>query len=200
MPAGLDPGVFVHAAALCESDTVGSGTRVWAFAHIMRGAVIGRDCNIGDHAFIETGARLGNGVTVKNQVMVWDGVTVEDHVFLGPGVIFTNDRYPRSPRLPIVHERYGHPENWRVPTLVQQGAAIGAGAIIVCGRTIGRYASVGAGAVVTRDVPDQRLVVGNPARIVGWACLCGAPLDAALHCALCARGYQLHGDTLTEAC
>src|SRR5260370_24218425 len=100
--------IFVHRLALCESDEVGAGTQIWAFAHVMNGAVIGRDCNIGDHTFIETGARIGDRVTIKNQAMVWDGVEIEDDVFIGPGVSFTNDEFPRSPRtrLPAVAARY----------------------------------------------------------------------------------------------
>src|SRR5205807_2820395 len=110
--------IFVHPQALCESEAVGAGTRIWAFAHVMKGAVIGRDCNIGDHAFIEAGARLGDRVTVKNQAMVWDGVEIEDDVFIGPGVSFTNDLLPRSPRmrLPAVAGRYRCRADWLRPT------------------------------------------------------------------------------------
>jgi UDP-3-O-[3-hydroxymyristoyl] glucosamine N-acyltransferase len=102
---------FVHPQALCEGE-VGPGTRVWAFAHVLRGAKVGRDCNVGDHAFIEGGAVVGHRVTIKNQVMIWEGVTVEDDVFLGPGVMFTNDRFPRSGRMPQAMQRYAHKENW----------------------------------------------------------------------------------------
>ena len=199
MPGVLDSSVSVHPASVCESQTVGEGTRLWAFAHVMDGAVIGRNCSICDHAFIESGARLGDGVTVKNQVMVWDGVTIENDAFLGPGMIFTNDRYPRSPRMAAVATRYRHQRNWLEPTTVRRGATIGAGAIVLCGITIGQHASIGAGAVVTRDVPDHRLVVGNPARIVGWACVCGVPLDQALGCPACARRFEITGDTLVAA-
>ena len=170
----MTDGITIHPQALCESQHVGEGTHVWAFAHVLAGACIGRDCNIGDHAYIEGGARIGNRVTVKNHVMVWDGVTVEDEVFLGPGMIFTNDRYPRSPRMAAVSSYYQQRDNWLKPTLVRQGASIGAGAIILAGTTIGRCATVGAGAVVTHDVPDHHLVIGNPARIAGWACVLSA--------------------------
>lgn len=196
MPSVLDSKVYVHSAAVCDSETVGEETRVWAFAHVMSGAVIGRNCNICDHAFIEGGARLGDGVTVKNQVMIWDGVTVEDNVFLGPGMIFTNDRYPRSPRMAAVATRYRHTENWLLPTTVRRGATIGAGAIILCGITIGQYASIGAGAVVTRDVPDHRVVMGNPARTVGWVCTCGVPLDETFTCPQCEQCFEMLGDSL----
>ena len=128
---------FVHPLGLCESTAVGAGTRIWAFAHVMVGARLGRDCNVGDHAFIETGAVLGDRVTVKNAVLVWDGVTVEDDVFLGPAVVFTNHLRPRSKDAFTL-----------VPTLVRSGATIGAAATVICGTTIGRHAFVAAGAVV----------------------------------------------------
>ncbi len=191
--------VFVHPAAICEASEVGEGTRVWAFAHVLARAVVGRDCNIGGGAFIEGGARLGDRVTVKNQVMIWDGVTIEDDVFIGPGVIFTNDRYPRSQRMPEVTAKYSRRRNWLVPTRVCRGASIGAGAVILCGTTIGRCASVGAGAVVTRTVPDHRLVAGNPARSIGWACTCGTRLDEDLGCPQCGRCFILGEDALVPA-
>ncbi|HJK98093.1 MAG TPA: acyltransferase [Polyangiaceae bacterium LLY-WYZ-14_1] len=161
--------VFVHPQALCESDQVGAGTRIWAFAHVMKGAVVGRGCNLGDHVFVESGARLGDRVIVKNLVLVWDRVTVEDEVFLGPNMVFTNDRVPR-----VAWKR--DPAEWE-PTRVRRGASIGANATIVCGVTIGEHALVGAGAVVTRDVPAHGLVLGNPARRVGWVCACGERLS-----------------------
>ena len=194
----VDPAVFIHPAAICESHEIGEGTRVWAFAHVMAGAIVGRHCNVCDHAFIEGGARLGDRVTVKNNAMIWEGVTVEDDVFIGPGVILTNDRYPRSPRMFEVAARYGRKENWLTPAHIRRGASIGAGAIIVCGITVGRFAGVGAGAVVTADVPDHRLVYGNPARPAGWLCTCGRPLDDSLTCTGCTCHYSLCGDTLSQ--
>jgi UDP-2-acetamido-3-amino-2,3-dideoxy-glucuronate N-acetyltransferase len=182
--------IYVHPQALCESSAVGEGTRVWAFAHVMKGAKIGKDCNIGGGAFIESGAVLGDRVTVKNQVMVWDGVIVEDDVFLGPGVIFTNDKAPRSPRMIEVGPRYERPENWRLHTTVRRGAALGAGAVILPGITIGRYALVAAGAVVTRDVPPHQLVQGNPARPCAWLCVCAARLDDRGHCPSCGKTFH----------
>ena len=165
---------FVHPDGRCESDNVGSGTRVWAFAHVLAGAVVGRDCNVCDGAFIEGGVVIGDRVTIKNQVMVFDRVTVEDDVFLGPGVIFTNDRNPRA------FVKVDPAE--LLPTLVRQGATIGAGAVIVCGIEIGPFAFIGAGAVVTRDVPAHAFVVGNPGRIIGTACRCGRRLPDDLRC------------------
>ncbi|HXU83571.1 MAG TPA: acyltransferase [Polyangia bacterium] len=182
---GRDPSVFVHDRALCESDAIGAGTRVWAFAHVMKGAVIGSHCNVGDHAFIEGGARLGNHVTVKNCVLVWDKVTVEDEVFLGPNMVFTNDMNPRA----AVKKS---PDTF-LPTLVRRGASIGANATVVCGVTIGENAFVGAGSVVIRDVPPYAMVVGNPARRIGWMCACGEKLPASLACS-CGRRYRAGDD------
>ena len=184
--------MFVHTFALCESDDVGPRTRVWAFAHIMAGARLGADCNVGDHAFVESGAVVGDGVTIKNGVLLWSGVTVEDGVFLGPGVVFTNDAGPRAP--------YPKgPAGWRA-TLVRRGATVGANATVLSGLTIGCWAMVGAGAVVTADVPDHALVVGNPARQTGWACACGRTLPGGLAC-VCGRSYRLaEAGTLEERC
>jgi len=178
-----DDGVFVHTHALCESDDIGPRTRVWAFAHVMKGARIGADCNVCDHAFVETGAVVGDRVTIKNGVQIYAGVTVEDEVFLGPNMIFTNDMTPRAGfRKP--------PEEYLRPTLVRRGASIGANATIVCGTTLGESCFVGAGAVVVRDVAAHALVVGNPARRIGWVCACGERLDPGLECA-CGRAYRL---------
>jgi acetyltransferase-like isoleucine patch superfamily enzyme len=173
-------GPFVHPQALCESDAVGAGTRVWAFAHILPGAVVGADCNICDHAFIEGGATVGDRVTVKNNVLVWDGVRVGDDVFLGPNAVFTNDMNPRA--------AFKKPPEQFLGTTVEQGATIGANATIVCGVTIGRHAFVGAGSVVTRSVAPHALVVGNPARAIGWMCECGERLPESLECT-CGRRY-----------
>lgn len=161
--------VFIHPHALVETDDIGAGTRVWAFAHVMKGARVGTGCNICDHAFVESGAILGNGVTVKNGVAIWDRVTIEDQVFLGPNCVLTNDFIPRAAM------RKSHAE--LLPTRIGRGATIGANATIVCGVTIGRNAFIGAGAVVIRDVPDFALLVGNPARQTGWMCACGTRLN-----------------------
>ena len=169
------PDVFIHPTALVESDDIGAGTRVWAYTHVLPGASIGRDCNLGDHCFVEGGARLGDAVTLKNGTMVWEGVTLEDGVFVGPGAIFTNDLRPRSPRGDAGGDRY-QDAGWLARTRVCRGATIGAGAVILPGLEVGAYAMVAAGAVVTHDVPPHALAVGSPARRVGWVCACGARL------------------------
>jgi UDP-2-acetamido-3-amino-2,3-dideoxy-glucuronate N-acetyltransferase len=179
--------VFVHERALCESRDVGIGTRVWAFAHVMDGARVGRDCNVCDHAFIEAGAVVGDRVTVKNNVLIWDGVAIGDDVFLGPNVVFTNDRDPRA-----AFKKAG---GQLLTTTVGDGATIGANATVLAGIAIHHDAFVGAGAVVTRDVAAHALVVGNPAVRVGWVCACGRRLDSALACE-CGRQYHLR-DTST---
>lgn len=158
-PEFTQPGtVFVHALALCESTTIGANTRVWAFAHVLPGARIGADCNICDHVFIENDVILGDRVTVKCGVQLWDGLRVSDDVFIGPNVTFSNDKYPRS-------KQY---QREVLQTHVGRGASIGGGAAILPGVKIGSRAMIGAGSVVTHDVPARAIVSGNPARIVGY--------------------------------
>jgi acetyltransferase-like isoleucine patch superfamily enzyme len=185
---------YIHPTALAESHEIGAGTRVWAFAHILAGARVGKDCNIGDHCFIESGAVVGDNVTLKNGNMVWEGVQLADGVFVGPNVFFTNDLHPRSPRLPQARKRYSEKSNWLVPTIIERGAALGAGAIILAGVTVGEFATVGAGAVVTKGVPPHALVVGNPARRVGWVCKCGKSLQfkrQRAKCPECGSSFKL---------
>ena len=192
--------VFVHPSAICESEEVGPGTRIWAFAHVMKGAVIGRDCNIGGHAFIEAGARIGDRVTVKNQAMVWNGVEIGDDVFVGPGVSFTNDLSPRSARMrnAAVAARYADPARWLLRTRVETGASLGARCTILPGLTVGAYAMVAAGAVVTRNVAPHALITGVPARRLSWVCRCGASLAkvgaAAWRCPQCGEIFGEHAD------
>jgi UDP-2-acetamido-3-amino-2,3-dideoxy-glucuronate N-acetyltransferase len=150
--------VFVHANALCETSDVGAGSRIWAFAHVLPGARIGRDCNICDGVFIENDVVVGDRVTIKCGVQLWDGVTLEDDVFIGPNATFTNDHFPRSKV---------HPDAF-LRTVIRRGASIGANATILPGIEVGSGAMIGAGAVVTRTVPPNAIVVGNPARITGY--------------------------------
>ena len=178
--------VFKHPLSLVESDEIGPGTRIWAWAHVMKGARLGADCNVGEHCFIESGAILGDRVTVKNGVAVWEGVTAEDDVFLGPNAVLTNDLRPRSK---VYREKVE-------PTLLKRGASIGANATILCGITIGEYAMIGAGAVVTKDVPSQTLVLGNPGRVVGHVCRCGGSLarkGRKGRCEACRADYTFSG-------
>ena len=158
------PPAFIHKAAICESQRVGDGTRVWAFVHILPGAIVGRDCNICDHVFIENDVIVGDRVTVKCGVQLWDGVRVQDDVFIGPNVTFTNDIFPRSRK---------RPDRFEV-TCLRRGGTIGANATLLPGISIGEDAMVGAGSVVTRSVPAGAIVSGNPARIVGYVSNSGA--------------------------
>lgn len=159
---------FVHPHALVESEYIGSGTRIWAFAHVQPDVRVGADCNICDHTFIESGAVLGNNVTVKNGVAIWHGVTIEDNVFLGPNCVLTNDLNPRS--------YIKKPTAALQTTRIRANATVGANATVLCGIIIGQYSFIGAGAVVLRDIPDFALMVGNPARRIGWMCQCARRL------------------------
>jgi UDP-2-acetamido-3-amino-2,3-dideoxy-glucuronate N-acetyltransferase len=183
-----NPAGRYHPAAMVESDDVGEGTRVWAFAHVMRGARVGKDCNLGEGVFVEGGVIIGDDVIVKNGVALYDRVVIEDEVFLGPHCVFTNDLRPRAGR----HKR---PATTWAPTRIGRGATVGANATIVCGHDVGPYAMVAAGAVVTRNVPPYRLVAGVPARAIGFVCACGESLPASLTCA-CGLAYERDGDGL----
>lgn len=181
---------FIHPHALVDPGvSLGSGTRVWAFAHLVAGARVGADCNICDHTFVEGGVRLGDRVTLKCGVHLWDGITVEDDVFIGPSVAFTNDLRPRSRQRPAGYAR----------TVLRRGCSIGANSTILPVE-IGEWAMVGAGSVVTRPVPPHALVVGNPARFRAWLCRCGQPLrfdpGPAATCA-CGQSYRLQDHRLT---
>jgi len=172
---------FIHPQALCETRSVGEGTRIWAFAHLLPGARVGADCKIGDHVFVEGGAVLGDRVTVKNGALIWHGVTIGDDCFIGPHAVFTNDRAPR------IGNPKGQTELLR--TRVDKGASIGANATVLCGLTIGEHAMVGAGSVVVHDVAPYAVVTGNPARFLNWCCQCGEHLDPNLTCR-CGRRYE----------
>ena len=176
---------FVHKTAIVEEGAIiGEGTKIWCFSHIMKGAYVGKGCNIGQNVFIGSKAKVGNFVKIQNNVSVYDEVILEDYVFCGPSMVFTNVINPRS------HiERKDEYKR----TLVKKGATIGANATIVCGITIGEYAFIGAGAVVTKDVPDYALVYGNPARQYGWMCECGIKLinkEGIFMCPACQKKYK----------
>jgi acetyltransferase-like isoleucine patch superfamily enzyme len=180
---------FKHARAVVDSGDIGRGTRIWANVHVMKDVHIGERCNIGEGCFIESGVRIGSDVVVKNNVAIWDGVTIEDRAFIGPNAVFTNELEPRST----------FPKEIAL-TVVKKGASVGANATIVANRIIGEYAMVGAGAVVTHNVPPHRLVYGNPARIQGWVCTCGRKLkfsNGSADC-VCERKFKAAGDELTE--
>jgi UDP-2-acetamido-3-amino-2,3-dideoxy-glucuronate N-acetyltransferase len=159
---------FIHPQGICDATEVGEGTTIWAFAHVLSEAVIGKNVNINDHVFIENDVIIGDRVTVKSGVQLWDGIILHDDVFIGPNVTFTNDRFPRSKQYPEEFPK----------TIVEKHASIGGGAVILPGIRIGQNAMVGAGAVVTRDVPPFAIAVGNPARIIGYADAAGKRMTA----------------------
>jgi UDP-2-acetamido-3-amino-2,3-dideoxy-glucuronate N-acetyltransferase len=187
-------GYFVHPSSFVdEGARIGAGTRIWHFCHVMPGATIGERCSLGQNCVVMPGVVIGNNVKIQNNVSVYEGVELEDDVFCGPSMVFTNVGTPRS-----AVSRRGEYER----TLVRRGATIGANATVVCGVTLGRYAFVGAGAVVTRDVRDHALVVGNPARQIGWMCRCGERLqlaDGRGTCVRCGTAYAERGGTLEAA-
>lgn len=192
-----DSGVFIHPQAIVEATAIGTGTRIWALAHVCKGAALGADCNIGEGCYIEAGSRIGDRVTVKNGAMIWEGVTIGNDVFVGPGVVFTNDLRPRSPRSDAVRDKYLS-SGWRASTSVGRGASIGANCTISCGLSIGEFAMIGAGAVVTTDIPAYVLAFGNPARVRGYVCSCGEKLPSfrggISRCATCSLQYRKAGN------
>jgi UDP-2-acetamido-3-amino-2,3-dideoxy-glucuronate N-acetyltransferase len=169
--------IKVHPTALVESQDIGTGSSIWAFVHVMKGARLGANVNVGDHAFIESGAVVGDNVTIKNQVLIWEGVQIEDNCFIGPRVTFTNDRNPRSPRMPGSADRYREKSNWLARTLVRKGCSIGAAATICPGIVLGDFCMIAAGSVVTSNVPPFALMMGVPARHVADVCCCGQRLE-----------------------
>jgi UDP-2-acetamido-3-amino-2,3-dideoxy-glucuronate N-acetyltransferase len=188
---------FVHESSYVDDRCqIGAGTKIWHFTHVMSGSRIGRRCNIGQNVVISPKVVIGDNVKIQNNVSVYTGVTLEDDVFCGPSMVFTNVVNPRS--------HVSRKDEYR-PTLVRRGATLGANSTIVCGHTIGRYAFVGAGAVVTKDVPDYALAVGNPARVVGWMCDCGVKLSgtpkppSSAKCQACGAAYRADGPGLVRS-
>jgi len=186
------PDVFVHPTAIIDDNvTIGKGTKIWHFSHILSGSKIGKNCNIGQNCVIGPDITIGNKCKIQNNVSVYKGVTLEDGVFCGPSMVFTNIYNPRAEISKMDQVR---------PTLVKKGATLGANCTIVCGHTIGEYAFIGAGAVVTKDVPEHALMVGNPAKQIGWMCVCGEKLDQHLKCKTCNHKFektnngQIHSD------
>lgn len=189
-------GVTVHPSATIDPGcTIGRGTRIWHYTHVMAGARIGEDCSLGQNVFVGRDVTIGRNAKIQNNVSLYEGVVLEDDVFCGPSMVFTNVINPRS--------HVSRKSEFRT-TRVGRGATIGANATVLCGHTIGRYAFIGAGAVVTRDVPDYALVVGNPGRVSGWMCHCGVKLapgstpPAQASCAACGSRYRLDGDRLVR--
>ncbi len=181
-------GAFVHSSAIVDEQvTIGRGTKIWHFSHVLSHSTIGERCNIGQNVVIGPDVRIGRGCKIQNNVSVFKGITLEDGVFCGPSMVFTNIYNPRA--------EIGKMDQVR-PTLVKRGATIGANATIVCGTTLGRYCFIGAGALVNRNVPDHALVVGNPAKQIGWACECGERLSDGLECLACEKKYEKGADGL----
>jgi UDP-2-acetamido-3-amino-2,3-dideoxy-glucuronate N-acetyltransferase len=175
------PNPTIHKTAIIDSGAhIGQGTRIWHWTHVCAGAVIGKNCNIGQNVFIADQVIIGTGCKIQNNVSVYQGVILEDYVFCGPSMVFTNIYNPRAQIRKMDQVR---------PTLVKTGATLGANCTIVCGITIGRYALIGAGAVVNRNIPDYALVVGNPSRQIGWVCQCGERLTDDLECPVCEKKY-----------
>lgn len=176
--------VFIHPTAeVSETAIIGKGTKIWHLAQVRNDARLGENCIIGKNVYIDEFVKIGSGVKIQNNVSVYHGVSVEDDVFIGPSVTFTNDMYPRA-----------FSTDWIITeTLVKKGASLGANATIRCGIVVGEYATVGSGSVVTRDVPAHALVVGNPARQIGWVCKCGYRLDEDGRCPSCDVCYDLKG-------
>jgi UDP-2-acetamido-3-amino-2,3-dideoxy-glucuronate N-acetyltransferase len=194
----MEKNYFLHESSyIDEPCEIGEGTKIWHFSHVMRHAKIGRRCNIGQNVVISPDVRIGDNVKIQNNVSVYTGVELEDDVFCGPSMVFTNVVNPRS--------HVSRKDEYR-QTLVKRGASIGANATVVCGNRIGRFAFIGAGAVVTRDIPDYALIIGNPGRIAGWMCQCGIKLelsrdlqqDQETTCAVCGMSYVKEGGAVRE--
>ncbi len=187
---------FVHESSYIDNEvTIGEGTKIWHFSHVQKGAIIGKNCVLGQSVYVGANVLIGNFVKIQNNVSVYEGVQLEDYVFCGPSMVFTNIVDPRS-KFPQVGSQF------YIKTLVKEGASLGANSTIVCGHTIGKYAFIGAGAVVTKDIPDYALVVGNPAKKIGWVSEAGQKLifdsDGIAYCSKSNKKYKLTNNTVSE--
>lgn len=180
---------MIHNSSDVQTTAIGSNTYIWQFCVVLKGAKIGDNCNINAYCFIENNVKIGNNVTVKSGVQLWDGIHIADDVFIGPNVTFTNDFLPRSKH---------YPETF-LKTEIRLGASIGANSTIIGGVSVGSYAMVGAGSVITRDVSPYSLVYGNPAKQHGWVCSCGQKLDDTLVCQSCNKVYKLLKNSISES-
>lgn len=184
---------MIHSSSIVhETSSIGEGTKIWQFCNIMHDVYVGKNCNIGQNVFIENGVKIGNNVKIKNNISIYSGVICEDDVFLGPSCVFTNVINPRS----FIERKAEFKQ-----TLVKKGATVGANATIICGNTLGRYSLIGAGAVVTKDVPDFALVAGNPAVFKGYVCKCGVKLESkeeVYECPECGARYYIKDSQLQE--
>ena len=189
---------FKHKTAeIHEGTKVGSGTKIWQNSQVLSGAIIGKDCIIGHNCFVGSGVKIGNGVKLESNIDVWDKIVLEDNVFVGPSAVFTNDKTPRAKYPKLKYPEYG---KW-FSTLVKEGATIGANATIICGHTIGKWSMIGAGAVVTSNVPDYGMVVGVPAKLIGWVCECGNKIKFNKQkaiCKVCNRKYKKNKMKVTK--
>ncbi|MFW5872965.1 MAG: acyltransferase [bacterium] len=174
-------GYLIHKKSDVQSHIIGDETRIWQYTVVLSGAVIGNNCNINCHCFIEDDVIIGNNVTVKSGVQLWNGLRIQDDVFIGPNVTFTNDRTPRSKKFPEKFDK----------TVIKKGASIGAGAVIIGGITVGEYSMIGAGAVVTHDIVPNGLYYGNPAELKGYVCQCGEKMNPGMECVNCGKTFNI---------
>ncbi|MCX6741153.1 MAG: DapH/DapD/GlmU-related protein [Candidatus Parcubacteria bacterium] len=184
-------------AEIASGAKIGPRTMIWHNSQVQKDAIVGKNCILGHNCFVASGARLGNNVKLESNIDVWDLINLENYVFVGPSVVFTNDLTPRAKYPKVKYNKYGH---W-LPTTIKEGASIGANATIICGNTVGRWAMVGAGAVVSRDVADYAIVVGVPAKAIGWVCECGNKLNfkkGLAKCSFCRKEYKIKNNQVKK--
>lgn len=184
----IDKSIYIDSTSVVNTTQIGEGSKIWQFCIVLEKAKIGMNCNINSHCFIENKVIIGNNVTLKCGVYLWDGIEVKDNVFIGPNATFTNDLYPRSKHYPSQYQK----------TIIYEGASIGANSTIIGGVTIGAYAMIGAGSVVTKNIPSHSLWFGNPAEFKGYVCKCGKKVQAGDECKICGYIFHVHGSEATE--